>query len=936
MDTQTQYTIKTYDSGTPNFSSEKGKTHSPPNFIFQQLYKLPITQKTQLLMLLFFLSFSGMIGIAALTLKGIFSSKNNFENIKLSSVYIRSSTGKFQPLDGESSFLNILENSSSHSSAALLKLLGNQNSVQNFLEEASNNNGQPVQKTWGEKEQTYLIKAQTIPFDKKSHEAVILYAEKHQNSRQLASNSLQIQLGLSVAIATVALGFSALILKAITRPIKQLQQVTSDLARGDYYSSINPETDEEIGQTLGNLNKIKVQLDERENQAYISTEILKIFKELEIKLETKKIEKILQLTASLLKCKQVFIYKINPNRQQELITYQGKKTNLGTIQSTEKLNLLAQKDLIEFDNTRPCPLTPLLSSIGINAGILFPLKTEDIFLGALIIDTQIPGIAYNTSRLSFLKNTAHFLQLILERETLINSQKNEKNLSEELARITQALANYQDVPQLLEKVVTDCRTALSVDRVIVYQFDEKWYGKIIAESVNSTFSQSLGIYLGDPCFAEKYVAFYRQGRVRALENIEAAGLTECYLQQLRPFQVKANLVVPIIVGEELFGLLIAHHCQNPHAWHFSEIDFLKNMGINLGAALHLLHQREHLLLEQNELRGMINSLRSDAQALGFQLEPATRGNLSVRVTKSEGEIGNLAHQINQIFSKLQGTLNSLNSLSDELDLSLGSHQQLNQLLVTNSIQIDERVRFLSTQMEQLKTTLEQIALVADKERSTLALYEQNIDNSNSTIELLVAQMDNIAETVAVTTQKIEHLGESSQAISKVVGLISRFAAQTHLLALKASIEAARAGEEGRGFAVIADEVRTLAASSAEATAEIEILVASIQRETKEVAVAMATGTEQVGSGSQYLETIRQDLAQLRGASEQINEIASTILTHCSDSVEQSDSAIVALSTVEDLFPATMGNNQEISQIIAQIRIMTGAINETVKQLTANR
>ena len=73
----------------------------------------------------------------------------------------------------------------------------------------------------------------------------------------------------------------------------------------------------------------------------------------------------------------------------------------------------------------------------------------------------------------------------------------------------------------------------------------------------------------------------------------------------------------------------------------------------------------------------------------------------------------------------------------------------------------------------------------------------------------------LQDTVTETAKKIQHLGESSQKISKVVSLISRFAAQTHLLALKASIEAARAGEEGRGFAVIADEVRGLATSSAE-------------------------------------------------------------------------------------------------------------------------
>jgi methyl-accepting chemotaxis protein len=143
---------------------------------------------------------------------------------------------------------------------------------------------------------------------------------------------------------------------------------------------------------------------------------------------------------------------------------------------------------------------------------------------------------------------------------------------------------------------------------------------------------------------------------------------------------------------------------------------------------------------------------------------------------------------------------------------------------------------------------------------------------NRTVDGILA----IRETVAETAKKVKHLGESSQKISTVVNLISTFAAQTNLLALNASIEAARAGEEGRGFAVVADEVRSLARQSAEATNEIEKLVAAIQGETNEVVAAMEAGTEQVVMGTKLVDETRQSLNKITTVSSKISDLVASI------------------------------------------------------------
>ena len=122
----------------------------------------------------------------------------------------------------------------------------------------------------------------------------------------------------------------------------------------------------------------------------------------------------------------------------------------------------------------------------------------------------------------------------------------------------------------------ETRRALDADRVVVYEFDSEWKGTFIAESVGSNWPRTLNSQIFDPCFADRYIQPYQQGRVQATENIYEAGLTECHIEQLEPFEVKANLVAPIVVDKELQGLLIAHQCSGPRAWTELEMDLMRN------------------------------------------------------------------------------------------------------------------------------------------------------------------------------------------------------------------------------------------------------------------------------------------------------------------------------------------------------------------------
>ena len=143
-------------------------------------------------------------------------------------------------------------------------------------------------------------------------------------------------------------------------------------------------------------------------------------------------------------------------------------------------------------------------------------------------------------------------------------------------------ANQADI---LKAAVEEVRKAINSDRLIVYVFDQEGVGTVLAESVAPNWPKALRAKIADPCFSSQYIEAYRRGRVKATEDIYAAGLTPCHISQLEAFAVRANLAAPILNGDHLFGLLIAHQCSRPRVWRQFEIDFFTQATDQVGIAL---------------------------------------------------------------------------------------------------------------------------------------------------------------------------------------------------------------------------------------------------------------------------------------------------------------------------------------------------------------
>ncbi len=157
---------------------------------------------------------------------------------------------------------------------------------------------------------------------------------------------------------------------------------------------------------------------------------------------------------------------------------------------------------------------------------------------------------------------------------------------EQLTRhITQQIHQSLELDEILHTTVTEVRRFLQTDRVVIFRIEPDSNGTVVAESVGSAWQAILYRDIHDPCFAEGYVEPYRQGRVMAHADIHDGRLAPCHAEFLAQFQVRANLVVPILRNAQLWGLLIAHHCEVPRSWLATEIELLQQLAIHLGIAL---------------------------------------------------------------------------------------------------------------------------------------------------------------------------------------------------------------------------------------------------------------------------------------------------------------------------------------------------------------
>ncbi|ARV58574.1 histidine kinase [Nostocales cyanobacterium HT-58-2] len=198
---------------------------------------------------------------------------------------------------------------------------------------------------------------------------------------------------------------------------------------------------------------------------------------------------------------------------------------------------------------------------------------------------------------------------ISERKQVQEELQRQNLRSQLFANVTLKIRQSLQINEILQTTVTEVQKLLQSERVLIFRLLSDGSGTVVQEAVVPGIFAVLGQNINDPCFIEDYIQKYRQGRISAVTDIEQAGYQPCYVEFLKALNIKSNLIVPILLKNQLWGLLIVHQCTDPREWTNSETELLRQLADQMGIALaqaQLLEQetrqRQELIRSNEELQ----------------------------------------------------------------------------------------------------------------------------------------------------------------------------------------------------------------------------------------------------------------------------------------------------------------------------------------------
>ncbi|AFZ42845.1 methyl-accepting chemotaxis sensory transducer with GAF sensor [Halothece sp. PCC 7418] len=481
------------------------------------------------------------------------------------------------------------------------------------------------------------------------------------------------------------------------------------------------------------------------------------------------------------------------------------------------------------------------------------------------------------------------------------------------------------------RALAEARELMKVDRVVIYRFQEDGSGYISNESSAQGLKPARKQQIKDPCIPEAIRKAYLQGRVVPTSDVLNAGFHANHRKLMVDLEIKANLVVPIVIRESLYGLLIAHKCYETHEWQDREINFLQRLSQEISRVLERSRLLQELQTSEEQQRQEKEKLQRRALDLLMQVDPVSKGDLTINASVTEDEIGTVADSYNSTIESLRKIVAQVKEAATAVGDTTTKNEAQVQALSQGALKQSEEIEVALQRIEAMTETMNAVSASATEAESAIQKSSATVKAGDEAMNRTVDGIVSIRQTVAETAKKVKRLGESSQKISQVVNLIGNFADQTNLLALNASIEAARAGEQGRGFAVVADEVRALAQQSANATSEISNLVDQIQTETNEVVAAMEQGTEQVVSGTQLVEQARGNLNQIAEVSNQINELVAKIAQAAKTQSVDSEQVNMTIKEVAAIAQQTSESALQVSHSFKELLKTAQNLEENVER-----
>ena len=399
-----------------------------------------------------------------------------------------------------------------------------------------------------------------------------------------------------------------------------------------------------------------------------------------------------------------------------------------------------------------------------------------------------------------------------------------------------------------------------------------------------------------------------------------------------------SLIAGVTSGGATLGVgqLLVNHVKRYQNDLQSQFDYISQGNFNVKATIYSEDELGQLATNFNQMTKVINTTTTEARRRAEETERATeelqrqvirllddvegasRGDLTVQAEVTAGVLGAVADAFNLTITSLREIIGQVKNAALQVNKSSTDSELYARNQSRDALQMAEELAVTLNSVQMMTDSIQRVADNAIEAEKVARTSIVTALKGGDAVERTVAGIIQIRDTVSETTRKVKRLAEASQEISTIVAVISQISSRTNLLALNASIQAARAGEAGRGFAIVADEVRQLADRSAKSLQEIEQIVLKIQTETGSVMTAMEEGIQQVIDVNERSEQAKGALDDIIQVSNRIDNLVRSITADTDEQRENSRAVAKVMQAVELRAQSTSQESQRVATALQNL------------------